>query len=39
MSALIRKVLHAQAAPEHDKIKEQKTNHEAQGGSTTAELL
>jgi type IV secretory pathway TrbF-like protein len=36
MSALIRKVLHARAAAEHDKFKEQKTNREAQGSTTTS---
>jgi hypothetical protein len=30
------KVLHAQAAAEHDKFKEQKTNREAQGSTTTS---
>jgi hypothetical protein len=36
MSALIRKVLHARAAAEHDKFKQQKTNREAQGSTTTS---
>jgi hypothetical protein len=35
MSALIRKVLHARAAAEHDKFNEQKTNCEAQGSTTS----
>jgi hypothetical protein len=36
MSALISKVLHARAAAEHDKFKEEKTNREARGSTTSS---
>jgi hypothetical protein len=36
MSALILKVLHARSAAEHDKYKEQHTNHEAKGATASS---
>jgi hypothetical protein len=36
MSALISKVLHARVATEHDKFKEEKTNREARGSTTSS---